>query len=103
MSARLVSAATVRAFFAENPDKIPAEAAKSLAPGARGRLHPAAIEAFQKAKRGKARYVQGVRDVKTIRVGRKSVPLSDLREFAPGKRGKIGAAAIAAYREAHGI
>lgn len=103
MSARLVSAATVRAFFAENPDKIPAEAAKSLAPGARGRLHPAAIEAFQKAKRGKARYVQGVRDVKTIRVGRKNVPLSDLREFAPGKRGKIGAAAIAAYREAHGL
>jgi len=103
MSARLVSAATVRAFFAENPDKVPAEAAKSLAPGARGRLHPKAVEVFNKAKRGKVRDGQGVRDVETVRVGRKNVPLSGLREFAPGKRGKIGAAAIAAYREAHGL
>ena len=103
MSARFVSAAVVREFFAQNPDKVPAEAAKSLAPGARGRLHPEAVEVFNKAKRGKVRYGQGVRDVKTVRIGRQIVPLSDLREFAQGKRGRIGQAAIDAYREAHGL
>ena len=103
MSVRFVSAAVVRSFFAENPNKVPAEAATSLAPGARGRLHPQAVEVFNKAKRGRVRYGQGVRDVKTVRVGRKNVPLSDLRDFAPGARGRIGAEAIAAYREAHGV
>lgn len=103
MSARLVSAAAVRSWAQENPDKVPAEAWKSLQPGSRGRVHPAGVEAFHKAKRGKVRYQQGLRDVKTVRVGRKNVPLSDLREFAPGKRGKIGQAAIDAYREANGL
>lgn len=103
MSARLVSAATVRAFFNENPDKVPAEAAKSLSEKARGRLHPSAVDAFNKAKRGKARYEQGTRDVKTVRVGRTNVPVSDLREFAPGARGRIPASAIAAYKAANGL
>ena len=103
MSVRFVSAAVVRSFFAENPGKVPAEAATSLAPGASGRLHPPAAAGFNTAKRGRVRCGPAVRDATGVRVGRKNVPLSDLRDFAPGARGRIGAEAIAAYREAHGV
>lgn len=97
MAARLVSAAEVRSFFVANPDKVPAEGVKSL--NGRGRLHPSLVEAYNKAKRGKVKYGEGVRSTKTVRVGKKSVPLSELRKFAAGKRGRIPAYAIDAYRD----
>ena len=95
MAAKSVSAAEVRAFFKANPDKTPAEGVKSL--NGRGRLHPSLIEAFAKAKRSKARYEVGAKPVKTVKVKGKNVPVSELRPYAEGKRGRIGAAAVEAY------
>lgn len=61
-----VTASTVRAFFAADPnrlnkvdEKVREAAANTLRPGARGRLHPAAVEAFNKGRKGDRRYVTG--------------------------------------------
>ena len=54
-----VTAADVRAWFAENPDKVPAEAAHTVSKSAKGRIHPAAREVYNKHNRGSRQYTEG--------------------------------------------
>lgn len=103
-----VSAKTVREFFAANPDKVTDEFRTSVSTGARGRLHPKAIEAFKAANPRKA-YAVGTDAQPTITLevvkanakGAKrkttvKVPAKDLRAYvgATGKRGRLSKEAL---------
>lgn len=67
MSKRIVTparptAADVRKFAAESPNKfagLTPEALHTLRPGARGRLHPTVIKAFNKGRKPERQYVLG--------------------------------------------
>lgn len=62
--AKTVTASTVRAYFRENTARVTkanlSDAAKhTLREGARGRLHPEVIEAYNKKRRTESRYALG--------------------------------------------
>lgn len=107
---REATAAQVRQFFTENKALIPAEAAQSLRPGARGRLHPAAVEAFNKQKRTTGmEYREGAvakvtlhypaKDSRGRSITKKAhLPMQEVRRLAgpfAGKRGMLSEHALA--------
>lgn len=72
MSKRTVSvvrptASDLRAFFRANPERVAKfkseAAAKTIAEGARGRLHPEVIAAYNKGRKPERQYVLGVGSV----------------------------------------
>lgn len=90
MSAKIASASEVREFFAAKPDALP----DGVTLGKRGRLHPDAVKAFNRAKRGKVKYEVGVHaEALTLVTDAKGkpvkVPTAVLRSFATGKRGRF--------------
>jgi hypothetical protein len=90
MSAKIASAAEVREFFAAKPEALP----EGVKIGSRGRIHPDAVKAFNRAKRGKVKYEVGVRaealTVVTDADGKAvKVPTSVLRSLSTGKRGRF--------------
>ena len=110
---KLVSAKVIREFFASNPDKAPESAAKSLAQGARGRIHPDAVKVFSQANKGKAYDASAkVRDTASVTLKVKGVtatgkshtklvkvPASEARTLAgtdAGKRGRLSTKAVEA-------
>lgn len=117
-----VSAKTVRAAFAAKAFEAPAAALPSLVGngprGARGRLHPAAREAFEAAHPGFVVAEKTVSDEPTVEIvpvrqdkaGRtrrlkaRQVAVSEVRALAGtvGKRGRLGKVEIAAAAEALG-
>lgn len=107
-----VTAADVRAWFAENPDKVPAEAAHTLHKSAKGRIHPLGREVYNKHNRGNKAYTEGT--PKTVAVeyrhvqpsGKKvkkvaHLPYSQARELAGVKsaRGVLSKDALAKASE----
>lgn len=86
------TAADVRAFAASNPNKFKGLDQKTLRPGARGRLSPQVIKAYNKGRKPERQYVLGVGKAKKAEA-------ADLRSKAvalgAGKRGPIKAAVLA--------
>lgn len=95
------TAKNVRAFFNANPELIPTDGAMSLREGQRGRLHPAAVEAFN--EKSGMEYAEGntptmtIPFIKVSKSGAKlqrevSLPISVARSLAgdaAGLRGRL--------------
>lgn len=103
MTATPVSAKTVRNYFKANPTKVPeGRCWKSI--NGRGQLHPLAVKAFNRAKRGSQVYTPKVMDNKQVVLkgakGRKVVvSTATLRQLdgSVGKRGAISKATKEKY------
>lgn len=106
---REATAAQVRQFFTENKVLVPAEAAQSLKPGARGRLHPAAVEVFNKQKKHTGmEYHEGAvakvtlhypaKDARGRNITKRAhLPMQEVRRLAgpfAGKRGMLSEQAL---------
>lgn len=108
-----VTAREVRAWFAENPQHVPAEAAHTLGKSAKGRIHPVAREVYNKHNRYR-QYTEGT--PKTFALpyrhtqpsGRKvtkvaHLPYSQVRDLAGVKsaRGVLSKSALAKAGEVY--
>lgn len=88
----VVTASTVRAFLAAEPkrlDRLSPEARKTVEKGARGRLHPQAIKAYNKGRKPERQYVLGAGRV----VKEQAAALREQAQAAgAGRRGPLSAA-----------
>lgn len=100
-----VPAAAVRAFFRDESKgaarlaKVSEAAAKTVLPGARGRLHPEVVAAFNKGKTPARRYVTGNTNEVTAAMKAEAISLR-VKAFeageSVGQRGPLSNAAKAA-------
>lgn len=95
-----VTAADVRSFYRASQSKFDAlspEAQRTVAAGARGRLHPEAVKGFNKGRKSHRRYVLGA---SKAAVAAKAQARADLaaKGVVVGKRGPLSREALAALK-----
>lgn len=98
-----VVAGTVRDYFrvdAKRMDRLSPEAQATVKPGARGRLHPQAIKAFNAKRKADRRYVLGATKVaNTVKAEQRA---SLRAQGLAGERGPLSKAAKAALAQPKG-
>ena len=98
-TASVVTAAMVRAYFQGSPERLAVlspEAQKTVREGARGRLHPQAVKAFNSKRKAHRRYTLGNTTVATST--RKAQRADLMARGLTGARGPLSKAAKAALK-----